>query len=87
MDCQYCGEPHAVYGGVDDGGGDYGASVCDQYHCDRCGNDFEANCFDEADIADVVTRQWYHDIKESIKALMHRYPFQRHGSSIDDIPF
>lgn len=44
MDCRYCGSDEVDYLGVDDGGGDYGDSVCDQYECLECGAMFEANC-------------------------------------------
>lgn len=44
--CEYCGSEDVEYTGVDDGGGDYGTSVCDQFHCNHCEGDFEAGCID-----------------------------------------
>lgn len=32
--------------GTDDGGGDYGTSVCDYYSCPECDYIEELNCFD-----------------------------------------
>lgn len=55
MQCPYCGSNHVDYIGVDDGGGNYGTSVCDIFHCGDCEMDFEANCIDtEEDFLD-----WY----------------------------
>lgn len=39
--CPVCGSEDVNLQGVDDGGGDYGDSVCDQYHCWNCDSDFE----------------------------------------------
>lgn len=47
MDCKYCGSDVVDYVGIDDGGGDYGESVCDQYECLECGARFEADCIGE----------------------------------------
>ena len=33
------------YVGVDDGGGDYGDSVCDEWQCDTCDYEEEGDCF------------------------------------------
>lgn len=45
--CKYCGSENVDYLGVDDGGGDYGDSVCDEYHCLDCDNYFEGHCIPE----------------------------------------
>lgn len=44
-DCPFCGSVNTFYAGVDDGGGDYGESVCDTYRCEDCDNDFDGDCF------------------------------------------
>lgn len=49
MLCPYCGSDHVEYHGVDDGGGDYGNAVCDQYECLNCGNRFESDCLEAYD--------------------------------------
>ncbi len=41
MNCPYCGLDHLEYIGIDDGGGDYGDSVVDVWHCLDCDIDFE----------------------------------------------
>ena len=46
MHCRYCGSEDFEYLGIDDGGGDYGASICDQYGCLECGNITEVGCVD-----------------------------------------
>lgn len=43
MFCPYCGG-NGEYLGADDGGGDYGDSVCDMYRCGTCDTEFEGNC-------------------------------------------
>lgn len=35
MNCRYCGS-RMDYIGIQDGGGDYGDSVCDEYQCMTC---------------------------------------------------
>jgi len=44
--CHHCGSEDLEYLGVDDGGGDYGTSVCDEYGCLNCGNVLEVNCWE-----------------------------------------
>jgi len=48
--CRLCGHDEYEYLGVDDGGGDYGSSICDQFHCLNCNNYFEDNCIDVFDL-------------------------------------
>jgi len=47
--CPYCGSGDVDYDGYDDGGGDYGDSVCEQFSCIECGQDFEGDCLEAAD--------------------------------------
>lgn len=66
MQCPYCGE-NMEYLGVDDGGGDYGSAVCDQWECPGCGWCDETNCveFDDSiDTDDPDFQQGYEDGKE-----------------------
>lgn len=42
--CPRCGSPEVIYTGIDDGGGDYGAAVCDNYTCNECDYGWEENC-------------------------------------------
>jgi len=55
--CPYCDE-FMAYIGLDDGGGDYGDSVCEQWECEGCGYAIETNCIseDELDDSDWATR-------------------------------
>lgn len=41
MYCRYCGSEDVRYLGIDDGGGDYGDSFVNIFHCDGCGLDIE----------------------------------------------
>ncbi len=43
--CPVCDSP-MVYVGVEDGGGDYGTSLCDIYKCTNCGEMIEGACID-----------------------------------------
>lgn len=45
MMCNYCGSENTEYRGIDDGGGDYGDSICDVYHCHDCDMYFDADCW------------------------------------------
>jgi DNA-directed RNA polymerase subunit RPC12/RpoP len=47
MNCPYCGSDAVQYDGIQDGGGDYGESVCDEYECLECGAMFEMDCWDD----------------------------------------
>jgi hypothetical protein len=49
--CPYCGNDDARFLGFDDGGGDYGDSICEYYFCDHCQQEFEAGCIEAADEA------------------------------------
>lgn len=49
MICKQCGSDQVEYHGIDDGGGDYGLSTCDQYECLDCGSRFEADCIEAYD--------------------------------------
>lgn len=42
--CPYCDSSDIDYVGVEDGGGDYGDSLCDIWLCHGCGHEFEKNC-------------------------------------------
>lgn len=42
--CPYCGEP-MTFTGFDDGGGDYGDSVCEIWECVDCDWSEEHDCF------------------------------------------
>lgn len=44
--CPVCGSTHLLDHGVDDGGGDYGSSLCQQYECEVCGYWFEDDCIE-----------------------------------------
>lgn len=46
LGCPYCGSDSVRYVGADDGGGDYGDSICDYFYCDNCQQEFEVNCVD-----------------------------------------
>lgn len=46
--CPYCGSEDVTYTGMDDGGGDYGDQVCDQFRCNHCDQDFEGDCFGDS---------------------------------------
>jgi len=48
--CPYCGGD-VYFVGFDDGGGDYGDSVCEIYECDGCGFSWERHCVDDGDVA------------------------------------
>lgn len=43
-ECYYCHSENVEFLGADDGGGDYGDSVCDIWHCHDCGQEYEVNC-------------------------------------------
>lgn len=49
MICYSCGSENTIYKGVEDGGGQYGSSVCDIWECLDCGIWTEADCVDEID--------------------------------------
>ena len=46
MKCPYCGSESVDYIGVTDGGGAFGTSLCDEWHCVSCGEYLEYNCVD-----------------------------------------
>lgn len=46
--CPYCGSEMTAYLGMDDGGGDYGEAVCEQFKCYDCGQHFEGDCIGQA---------------------------------------
>lgn len=35
-ECPYCGSDHIAYLGIEDGGGDYGNALTDEYRCENC---------------------------------------------------
>ena len=47
--CPACGSEEIDYVGIDDGGGDYGDSVCDTWRCCDCDYHWEENCIDPED--------------------------------------
>lgn len=76
--CEYCGSEDIEYMGADDGGGDYGDAVCDQWHCNACDQDFETDCFGDDDEDFDAEAYGNKDISEDLGEL---------SSSIDDIPY
>lgn len=42
--CPVCGSSNVSYHGMDDGGGIYGESVCDQWRCEVCNASWEGDC-------------------------------------------
>lgn len=66
MKCKYCETP-MHYVGINDGGGDYGNSVCDEFECPDCGHIEEKNCIEvseeflpgfDTEQLPPVRRQW-----------------------------
>jgi C4-type Zn-finger protein len=51
--CPLCGEP-MEYLGVDDGGGDYGTSICDDWYCENCDYHVEDNCIEYEDDSEDI---------------------------------
>lgn len=49
QNCPYCGSSAIIYVGVEDGGGDYGDSVCDTWFCTACESNFEDGCYGGGD--------------------------------------
>lgn len=50
--CAVCNSDNIVYGGIQDGGGDYGTAVCDHWRCEACGHEWEGDCVDDCDGCD-----------------------------------
>lgn len=46
--CPICGQP-MEYGGIEDGGGDYGDSACDTWDCLDCDYQEESDCVEYDD--------------------------------------
>lgn len=44
--CPYCLSSNTEYMGIDDGGGEYGTSVCDEYECLECGAGWSSDCME-----------------------------------------
>lgn len=44
--CPYCNQ-RMVNTGYDDGGGDYGSSICEQWECYDCEHSEEHGCIDD----------------------------------------
>lgn len=66
MKCKYCGS-QMDYMGVNDGGGDYGSAVCDEWQCPECDWAAEDGCVeydDSIDTDDENFQQGYEDGKE-----------------------
>jgi len=47
-ECPYCGE-EMIFTGMDDGGGDYGDSICEIWECPDCDFADELNCVGDSD--------------------------------------
>lgn len=47
--CPACDAVAVSYQGIQDGGGDYGTSICDCWRCEMCGNEWESDCIDMED--------------------------------------
>ena len=45
MICSYC-NVEMYYVGINDGGGDYGSSVCDEWQCPACDYIVETDCIE-----------------------------------------
>ena len=66
MKCKYCG-CEMDYVGIQDGGGDYGSAVCDEFECPECGWVEESGCVeydDSIDTDDPDFQQGYTDGKD-----------------------
>lgn len=48
MQCPYCNN-EMEYVGVNDGGGDYGSAICDEYQCPVCDWIEETDCIEYDD--------------------------------------
>lgn len=88
MQCRICGSD-MEYKGVDDGGGDYGESICEQWECLNCGSWDEINCVDYEYVIDLEDEnfiQGYADGQE----FENPYPpedDQNHIADMGDLPF
>jgi len=76
--CVYCGSEEVEYTGLDDGGGDFGSSVCDQYHCLACDGEFEDGCIDDQEDGFDAEAYGNKDISDDLG-----YP----PAADDDIPY
>jgi len=86
VQCPYCGSEDVYFSGVDDGGGDYGDSLCDLYECQGCLNDFEAHCISEDELNDGGTTDLTNT--EGIEFIKGINPPSPLGDDYtDDIPF
>lgn len=61
MNCKYCGAD-MDYVGVDDGGGDYGSAVCDQWTCPECDWAEESNCIEIIDDLEDMELEEDHEL-------------------------
>lgn len=84
--CPYCGSEEVYFTGVDDGGGDYGDSVCDQYECQECFNDFEAHCIGEDELNDGAITDLTNTDSIEIPDCVKNFTQSGKGN-VDDIPF
>jgi len=88
MQCKYCGN-QMEYMGINDGGGDYGSALCDEWECPECGWCEEVNCVDyeyDIDSEDENFLQGYADGQE----FENPYPpedDQNHIADMGDLPF
>lgn len=75
-DCPHCGLP-MEYGGIDDGGGDYGASICDTWYCDACQYGTEMDCVEFDDDDEIIEAMPPDDDQQ----------YSPPARDMDDIPF
>lgn len=45
--CKYCGSGDVSFNGIQDGSGDYGDMLCEEWECSECGATFDGTCEDE----------------------------------------
>lgn len=52
MMCPYCDGVQMFYVGIQDGGGPFGSSLCDEFECPECGWIDESGCLEMDDLSD-----------------------------------
>lgn len=85
--CQHCGGTLFWSGSYDDGGGDYGDSVCEVWECDTCENTTERNCISEESFQYLFTEQVEQIIRG--QGIVHNStsdPYARSTIGIDEPP-
>lgn len=82
--CPYCDEP-MDYHGIDDGGGDYSDSACDQRECLYCDYAEEGDCLDfDTELADEPAT-YYQPVE--LPDDEPPQPYAPPARDFDDIPF